>query len=209
MAVRVLDALRNQKKYGEGIVKELINYVPDRGKVEVNEDDTGSFGTQYFETEDLLWHLSLYVNIHTYEEKACLIGSETQAKLILGGYISYTLGMYTMNQIAKKCYSNEALGLNAVSIRKEEWEWLPEEQKKGVYWLANRYGDIASEKDDHGLYCARFSELVKCSIYSHKALTSNGYRLSIRPMIYLPEDAMIDLDSRTDERLNLILPKKK
>ena len=114
-----------------------------------------------------------------------------------------------MNYIAMKCYSNEALGLNAVSIRKEEWEWLPEEQKTGVHWLANRYGDIVSEKGDHGLYCARYSELVKCSIYSYKDLTSNGYRLSIRPMIYLPEEAMIDWDSSTGGGLNLILPKKK
>ncbi len=101
------------------------------------------------------------LNINT-DGTVDIIGDATEEGISLGGAIGYNNGVYVLNDICKRLYSNNTLGLNARSIKLEDIE--------------NKLNELGIQSRDEYI-----------NPYETKYNETNNYKNAIYPALYEKE----------------------
>lgn len=127
--VQTMNELANLiDQYGENAnsnpklkVGDYVEYVPETTEKEYNlkKEVSGNQEDQLISQDTKMnWRV---LNINT-DGTVDIIGDATEEGISLGGAIGYNNGVYVLNDICKRLYSNNTLGLNARSIKLEDIE---------------------------------------------------------------------------------------
>lgn len=118
-------------------VGDYVEYNPKYGKYIPPQCLTGQKYNPVFRTEELGWKLEKI------NGRICLISDNgTAQELCLEGETGFSGGILALNNIAKKCYSNEEIAYRVQSITEDMFNKLSHNSKKTKrhinYWLASQ-----------------------------------------------------------------------
>lgn len=217
--VSLKDLMENPSKYGVEDPRLLeIAYTPDKQSITLTPDETGYNAKQNFETE--IGKHRYYPII--YKENLYLVSNRVaEDSLSLGGKVGYKNGpkalkkhsqLWSNEKLTAKgeTWNEETIGINDILPRRgiPEVELLVSAEYFYCYWTAIQWFD----SDGVGLKTVTFSNDVRVIedylFYSNEgeADISCTDDYDIRPLISLPSDIEVDIETLDGTPLSIRLP---
>ena len=173
---------------------ELIRYIPDYNEVEVIEKRTGFKEKQKFKTNLFSWKL-----VELENKQVVLIPiNSTDQFLSLQGKAGAEKSKKTLNNICSKLWSSKSLKLEAKTIDITDYKQMPSSVKQGIknIWLGNHNPvNVNVDFVETVYYVDEYSCCKNYPLYSRKHGEQTLCK-EIFPIIYLPDNVLIDISTK-------------
>ena len=207
--VSLKDLMENPSKYGVKDPRLLeIAYIPDKQIITLTPDMTGYCTEQTLETETKKH--KYYPLMH--KGKLYLVSNKvTKIEVFLKGKTGYDNGPKVLKEQAK-LWSNEELGVRGETWNEERigiLDILPEflRKIKGTYWIAIQWNSACY----FGLQRVTSSGVYGNILYYYRSgsMYSTTLSYAVRPLVSLPSNIQVNIESIDCRPLELRLPKEK